>query len=108
MSSQSGTSEDRLRAALRKPWIRIVVTLGALVAAAALAFVIWASLAAPPEPAALQALKSSPAVGVEQDPWLTFVPTGEVRPVGLILYPGGRVDPAPMPPRRTPWPQKAS
>jgi hypothetical protein len=82
-----------MRAALRKPWIRIVVTLGALVAAAVLAFVTWASWAAPPEPAAFQALESSPAVRVEQDPWLTFVPTGKVRPVGLILYPGGRVDP---------------
>ena len=93
MSSHGETSGNRIRATLRKPWIRIVLILGALVAAAALAFVIWASLAAPPEPAALQALESSPAVRVEQDPWLTFIPTGEVRPVGLILYPGGRVDP---------------
>ncbi|MFP4343183.1 MAG: alpha/beta fold hydrolase [Anaerolineales bacterium] len=56
-------------------------------------FVIWASAAAEPLPQALAALESGEAVEVESDPWLTFRPREGEPDVGLILYPGGRVDP---------------
>jgi dienelactone hydrolase len=56
-------------------------------------FVIWASTAAAPMPEALEALQSDSQVQVETDPWLVFRPVGDDPAVGLILYPGARVDP---------------
>jgi hypothetical protein len=55
-------------------------------------FVIWASLAAAPMPAALEALQSDADVRVESEPWLIFWPAAGDPKTGLILYPGGRVD----------------
>ena len=57
-----------------------------------LGFVIWASLAASPQPEALAVLESDALVTVETEPWLTFRPTQPTF-TGFILYPGGRVDP---------------
>ncbi|MHB1414566.1 MAG: alpha/beta hydrolase [Chloroflexota bacterium] len=54
---------------------------------------VWANDAAAPEPAALAALASDGSVTVEQGPWLVFTPTGQQPTAGLIVYPGGRVDP---------------
>jgi dienelactone hydrolase len=56
-------------------------------------FVIWASTAAAPMPEALAALQSDSQVQVETDPWLIFRPVGDDPAVGLVLYPGARVDP---------------
>ena len=42
---------------------------------------------------ALAALESDARVHVETAPWLVFRPVDQEPPVGLILYPGGRVDP---------------
>lgn len=56
-------------------------------------FVIWGSTAASPMPEALAALESDSQVSVVTDPWLVFQPTGRVPTTGLVLYPGGRVDP---------------
>jgi dienelactone hydrolase len=56
-------------------------------------FVIWASTAATPMPEALAALQSDAQVEVDTEPWLVFRPMGGNPTVGLILYPGGRVDP---------------
>jgi pimeloyl-ACP methyl ester carboxylesterase len=44
-------------------------------------------------PAALAALQSDAQVAVETEPWLVFRPMGDVPAVGLVLYPGARVDP---------------
>jgi pimeloyl-ACP methyl ester carboxylesterase len=44
-------------------------------------------------PEALAALQSDDAVQVETEPWLIFRPAGDEPSTGLILYPGGRVDP---------------
>jgi hypothetical protein len=64
-------------------------------------FVIWASMSSSPMPEALAALQSNAQVQVETEPWLTFRPVGREPVVGLILYPGGRVDPrAYAPPAR--------
>jgi len=56
-------------------------------------FVLWSSTAAAPMPAALAALQSDAQVQVETEPWLLFMPTGAKPAVGLVLYPGARVDP---------------
>jgi hypothetical protein len=56
-------------------------------------FVIWASTAATPMPEALAALQSDALADVETDPWLVFRPVAEDPAIGLVLYPGGRVDP---------------
>jgi pimeloyl-ACP methyl ester carboxylesterase len=55
-------------------------------------FVIWASTAATPMPEALSALQSDAQIEVETEPWLVFRPVGWNPTVGLVLYPGGRVD----------------
>jgi len=56
-------------------------------------FTVWASLPYPPMPEALQALQSDADVVVQEEPWLVFQPSTPVSPTGLVLYPGGRVDP---------------
>ncbi len=56
-------------------------------------FVIWGSTPLPPMPEALAALQSDSAVQVQMGRWLTFEPREGGSGVGLILYPGGRVDP---------------
>lgn len=56
-------------------------------------FVIWANTTATPMPEALAALQSDAQVRVETEPWLVFRPVGDQPSVGLVLYPGGRVDP---------------
>jgi hypothetical protein len=44
-------------------------------------------------PEALTALESDSRVQVTADRWLAFVPANEQPTTGLILYPGGRIDP---------------
>lgn len=56
-------------------------------------FVIWAMAAAAPMPQALAALQSTDQVSVETGRWLVFQPTGKATETGLVIYPGGRVDP---------------
>lgn len=57
------------------------------------AFVVWAETPLGPMPEAIAALESNDEVTVQTDPWLLFVPTAKTPTVGLIFYPGGRVDP---------------
>jgi dienelactone hydrolase len=57
------------------------------------AFAIWALVIPAPMPEALAALVSDDAVAVTTEPWLAFEPVGMEPTTGLILYPGGRVDP---------------
>ena len=44
-------------------------------------------------PEALTALETDELVTISTDPWLTFEPTSKDFKSGLIIYPGGRVDP---------------
>jgi hypothetical protein len=60
---------------------------------AAAAFVIWANTGPSPMPEALAALESDSRVQVQTEPWLVFRSAGQEPTTGLILYPGGRVDP---------------
>jgi dienelactone hydrolase len=63
-----------------------------LVVAAAVAIPL-ATSARQPLPEAIEALSSDALVQVEQEPWLTFIPTQGTPDTGFIFYPGGRVDP---------------
>jgi hypothetical protein len=75
-------------------WIkRLWWVVPALLILAGVAFFLWASAAAKPMPEALAALESDASVQVETDPWLVFQPVDSDPTAGLILYPGGRVDP---------------
>jgi pimeloyl-ACP methyl ester carboxylesterase len=56
-------------------------------------FVVWAESTPAPMPEALSALQPDSTVQVTTDRWLVFTPVGEQVQAGLILYPGGRVDP---------------
>lgn len=77
-----------------KKWIkRLGLALAVLLLIAIAGFVIWAETPLGPMPEALAALQSDAQVQVETEPWLTFTPVGRQPEIGLILYPGGRVDP---------------
>ena len=54
---------------------------------------MWAETPLGPMPEALAALAADNAVHVETEPWLTFEPQAQVLTSGVIIYPGGRVDP---------------
>jgi pimeloyl-ACP methyl ester carboxylesterase len=56
-------------------------------------FVAWAETAPPPMPEAVAALASDEDIEVGTSPWLIFRPRGSQPRTGLVLYPGGRVDP---------------
>ena len=57
-------------------------------------FLVWAGTPARPMPEALAALVTDKQVRVTTGPWLTFEPAAAAGPppVGLVIYPGGRVD----------------
>ncbi len=76
------------RALQRWWWFLLLVPL-----ASAAGFVIWASTPLRPMPAAMAALASDSRVQVQLTPWYLFQPAQEKPQVGMILYPGGRVDP---------------
>jgi pimeloyl-ACP methyl ester carboxylesterase len=69
-------------------WLLIVVPV-----LAAAGFVVWAERTLPPMPDALSALESDGSVQVATERWLVFSPVSPEPHTGLILYPGGRVDP---------------
>ena len=56
-------------------------------------FVAWAETAPPPMPEAVAALASDEGVEVATSRWLVFRPQDSQPRTGLVLYPGGRVDP---------------
>jgi pimeloyl-ACP methyl ester carboxylesterase len=74
---------------LRRCWwllpLALVLALGG--------FVLWASTPAAPMPEALAALQSDDQAQVRIGSWLVFSPPGRSPEVGLVLYPGARIDP---------------
>lgn len=70
----------------------ILIGLLALIVLAGAGFVVWAQTPLGPMPEALAALQSDATTSVQDEPWLIFTPTGQTPTVGLIFYPGGRVD----------------
>lgn len=77
-----------------KKWIaRIALGIVALLLIGTVAFIWWGThpLAAMPE--ALMALESDPAVQVSTGDWMIFEPQAGSPRLGIIIYPGGHVDP---------------
>jgi len=58
-----------------------------------LGFVFWALTPLGPMPEAMVALESDSIVKVERDELLVFTPVKNEQRTGLIIYPGGRIDP---------------
>ena len=79
----------------RRRWLRwLLLAIAATLMVAVAGFLLWALTPLGPEEGALQALESDALVTVtEVDGGWTFVPTGNPAETGLVLYPGGRVDP---------------
>jgi hypothetical protein len=75
---------------LKKRWW--VVILGVLLLAV-IGFIAWGMIVPEPMPEALTAMQSDSQVIVTTDPWITFQPADQSATTGLIIYPGGRVDP---------------
>ena len=77
-----------------KTWLkRISLGLLALLIIATAGFVIWAENPLPAMPEAITALESDAQVNVTSDGWMVFTTTEMVAPTGVIIYPGGHVDP---------------
>ena len=77
-----------------KTWIkRIALALLALLIIATAGFVIWAENPLPAMPEAIAALNSDADVRVTNDDWMVFTPIDAEPNTGVIIYPGGRVDP---------------
>jgi hypothetical protein len=75
---------------LKKRWWVILV---GIVLLAVIGFFAWGLIIPAPMPEALAAMQSDAQVTITTDPWIVFQPTGQNPTTGLILYPGGRVDP---------------
>ena len=75
---------------LKKRWWLVVV---GVILTAIIGFVAWGLVIPAPMPEALVALQSDSQVKVSLEPWLVFQPTQSSPTTGLIIYPGGRVDP---------------
>jgi hypothetical protein len=79
---------------MRKRIVWVGLGLLILMVLIAAGFVGYATLkTADPRPEALAALASTPDVEVTRGDWIVFTPRGEAPTTGLILYPGGLVDP---------------
>jgi hypothetical protein len=70
-----------------------LISLGLIVLLAIAGFLIWANNPLDAMPEALAALQSGDLVRVDEAEWIVFEPTGGSADRGLIIYPGGRVDP---------------
>jgi predicted alpha/beta-hydrolase family hydrolase len=73
---------------IRKGWLLLLIPAFAVAVLA-----IWAMIPLRPQPEALNALVSDTEVRIEQGEWLVFEPAGQAAHTGLVIYPGGRVDP---------------
>jgi hypothetical protein len=77
----------------RVPRVRWWMVLLAVLALGSMAFVLWASAVPAPMAEALAAMEPNGRVRVETDRWLAFRPADGTAQAGLVIYPGGRVDP---------------
>jgi pimeloyl-ACP methyl ester carboxylesterase len=75
---------------LKKHWWIIVV---GIMLITIIGFLAWGLIIPKPMPEAMAALQGDSEVSVTTEPWLVFQPTDQVPTTGLIIYPGGRVDP---------------
>jgi len=75
---------------LKKYWWVLIV---GILLVAIIGFLAWGLIIPKPMPEALAAMQTDSQVTVTADPWLVFQPTDQIPTTGLIIYPGGRVDP---------------
>jgi hypothetical protein len=75
---------------LKKRWWLVLI---GILLAVVVGFVAWGSIIPAPMPEALAALQSDSQVNITTERWLVFQPTQSTSTTGLIIYPGGRVDP---------------
>lgn len=79
---------------MKKTWRKIGLGLLIIISLAAIGFTVWAVTPPLPEPTALNSLSANENVDYQRSgSWLVFTPRGSGSNIGLILYPGGRVDP---------------
>ncbi len=91
-ADQPGEAAVAGRRARSRPRLRrVLLVLAGLLAVATVAFVVWASLARPAEPAALQAAIDDPAVEVSLGPVVELRPADGEPARGVVFYPGARV-----------------
>ena len=74
---------------LRKLWWVIPVLVVVLIGAG----LLWAGTPLGPTEEALQTLESDDVVAENQNSWYVFAPESKTATTGVILYPGGRIDP---------------
>ena len=72
---------------------RISLIIGLILVIAIGGFLVWSNTPLAPMPEALAALQPDSQVQVTTGPWITFQPASSNTDTGLIIYPGGRVDP---------------
>lgn len=71
---------------------QILIVVLAVLCVVGVGFVVWAETPLGPMSEAVDALKSDSSVVVTVGEWLVFQPKAAAKSVGLIVYPGGRVD----------------
>jgi Alpha/beta hydrolase family len=76
-----------------KIWRRVLLGILLAIIVSLAGFAAWGLTPARAMPEAIAALSSDGTVSVNTERWITFEPTQAARQTGLILYPGGRVDP---------------
>ena len=72
---------------------RLLLIIAIVLLLTVVGFVVWASNPLGPMPEALEAMQTDSQVQVTEDRWIVFQPTGAQPDTGLVIYPGGRVDP---------------
>ena len=72
---------------------RISLALLTLLIVGTAGFIIWAENPLDAMPEAIAALESDADVRVSDDDWMVFTPVDTETQIGVIIYPGGRVDP---------------
>jgi len=72
---------------------RVVLIIVLILAVATAGFLVWAYTPQAAMLEALTALQSDSQVQVTEEGWIVFEPASTQPDTGLILYPGGRVDP---------------
>ena len=78
---------------MKKTIGRIALGIVALLVVVAGAFIWWASNPLEAMPEAIMALESDQAVLVSSGEWMVFSSQASSSPMGIIVYPGGHVDP---------------
>jgi hypothetical protein len=77
----------------KRIWRLIGLSMLLIAVGAGIAFAVWALDSAPPMPEALAAMESDDEVHISTERWLVFTPVGQDPEIGIIIYPGARVDP---------------